>query len=110
MTRLESRFEIKRVIAEVNGKPQEHAVNFAVLRSMQKAVYSPEPERHYALHSDHYCHFTSPIRRYPDLAIHRMIEAIIAGKRPPDAFDQTGPAWASIARSANSGPNGPSAS
>ena len=85
---LESRFEIKRVIAEVTGKPQEHAVNFAVLRSMQKAVYSPEPERHYALHSDHYCHFTSPIRRYPDLAIHRMIEAIIAGKRPPDAFDQ----------------------
>lgn len=85
---LESRFEIKRVIAEVAGKPQERAVNFAVLRSMQKAVYSPEPERHYALHSDHYCHFTSPIRRYPDLTIHRMIEAILAGTRPPDALDQ----------------------
>ena len=85
---LESRFEIKRIIAEVAGRPEEHAVNFAVLRSMQKAVYSPVPERHYALHSDHYCHFTSPIRRYPDLTIHRMLEAILAGKRPTDRFEQ----------------------
>ena len=81
---LESRFEIKRVIAEVHGKPEEHAVNYAVLRSMQKAVYSPVVEGHYALHSEHYCHFTSPIRRYPDLTVHRMLDELGAGKRPKD--------------------------
>jgi ribonuclease R len=84
---LESRFEIKRVVAEVAGRPEEHAVNFAILRSMQKAVYSPEVERHYALHSDNYCHFTSPIRRYPDLVIHRMVTSLLADQRPPDDFD-----------------------
>ena len=73
---LESRFEIKRVIAAVAGTPREHAVNYAVLRSMQKAVYSPAEEGHYALNSEHYCHFTSPIRRYPDLTMHRMLNAL----------------------------------
>ena len=79
---LESRFEIKRVIEMVAGRPEERAVNFAVLRSMQKAVYSPEEEGHYALHSNNYCHFTSPIRRYPDLTIHRALDALARGKRP----------------------------
>ncbi|QDU31950.1 Ribonuclease R [Anatilimnocola aggregata] len=85
---LHSRFEIKRVIGEVAGHAEEHAVNYAVLRSMQKAVYSPVEEGHYALNSDHYCHFTSPIRRYPDLTIHRMIEAICLGKKPLADFDR----------------------
>jgi ribonuclease R len=85
---LESRFEIKRVIAAVAGQPEEHAVNYAVLRSMQKAVYAPSDEGHYALNKEHYCHFTSPIRRYPDLTIHRMIEALARGKRPVDDFDR----------------------
>jgi ribonuclease R len=53
---------------------------------MQKAIYSPTAEGHYALNSDHYCHFTSPIRRYPDLTIHRMFESLARGKRPPDDF------------------------
>jgi ribonuclease R len=85
---LESRFEIKRVIAAVAGKPEEHAVNYAILRSMQKAVYAPSDEGHYALSKEHYCHFTSPIRRYPDLTVHRMIEALARGKRPADDFDR----------------------
>lgn len=85
---LQSRFEIKRVVAEVAGKAEEHAVNYAVLRSMQKAVYSPVEEGHYALNSEHYCHFTSPIRRYPDLTVHRMIEAICRGKKPVADFDR----------------------
>ncbi len=85
---LQNRFETKRIIAEVAGKAEEHAVNYAVLRSMQKAVYSPVEEGHYALNSEHYCHFTSPIRRYPDLTIHRMIEAICRGKKVAVDFDR----------------------
>ena len=85
---LESRFEIKRIVEQVIGEPEEHAVHYAVLRSMKKAVYSPEQEGHYALNSRNYCHFTSPIRRYPDLTIHRMIESIVRGKTPDNDFDQ----------------------
>jgi ribonuclease R len=85
---LESRFEQKRIVALVAGQPEEHAVNYAVLRSMQKAVYAPTDEGHYALNKEHYCHFTSPIRRYPDLTIHRMIETLARGKRPVDDFDR----------------------
>ena len=85
---LEDRFEIKRVVALVRGRPEEHAVNYAILRAMQKAVYSPAEEGHYALHSAHYCHFTSPIRRYPDLTIHRIFDALARGKRPRSDFDE----------------------
>ncbi len=79
---LESRFALQDLLAAVEGDSRQHAVNYAVLRSMQRAVYSPEEEGHYALASDCYCHFTSPIRRYPDLTIHRLIDAINRG-RPP---------------------------
>lgn len=83
---MQSRFEIKRVVAAVADSGRMHAVNYAILRSMQKAVYSPVVEGHYALNSDNYCHFTSPIRRYPDLTIHRMLEALERGKRPHADF------------------------
>ena len=77
---LESRFETKRVLHLVEGTPIEAAVNYAVLRSMQKAVYSPQDAGHYALATRDYCHFTSPIRRYPDLTIHRLMDAIFRGR------------------------------
>jgi ribonuclease R len=84
---LESRFEIKRVLHAVEGLPIESAINYAVLRSMTKAVYGPEDIGHYALGIENYCHFTSPIRRYPDLTIHRLMDAVFRGKHPAGHFD-----------------------
>ena len=83
---LEDRFELQRVLDHVRGLPHQHAVNYAALRSMQKAIYSPEEEGHFALASNCYCHFTSPIRRYPDLTVHRLIDSIFRGKRPQQDF------------------------
>ena len=79
---LESRFALQKLLDDIQGDPRQHAINFATLRSMQRAVYSPAEEGHFALASDCYCHFTSPIRRYPDLTVHRLIEALADG-RPP---------------------------
>jgi ribonuclease R len=79
---LESRFALQKLLDDVKGDPREHAVNFATLRSMQRAVYGPDEDGHFALASDCYCHFTSPIRRYPDLTIHRLVETLAAGKAP----------------------------
>ncbi|HTU26468.1 MAG TPA: ribonuclease R [Pirellulales bacterium] len=85
---LESRFELQRLLYAIAGQPAEHAVNYAVLRSLQRAIYSPQEEGHYALASDCYCHFTSPIRRYPDLTIHRLLEAVLLGKKPRNDFGE----------------------
>ncbi|MEM8945480.1 MAG: ribonuclease R [Planctomycetota bacterium] len=79
---LESRFALQDLLNDVKGDSREHAVNYSVLRSMQRAIYSPEEEGHFALASECYCHFTSPIRRYPDLTVHRLIDAINRGQPP----------------------------
>jgi ribonuclease R len=79
---LMNRFALQRLLNSVVGQPQEHAVHYAVLRSLPQAVYSPAEEGHYALATENYCHFTSPIRRYPDLTVHRLVEALLAEKRP----------------------------
>jgi ribonuclease R len=85
---LENRFELQSLLDTVKGDTRQHAINYATLRSMQKAVYSPEDNGHYALASDCYCHFTSPIRRYPDLTIHRLIDTLNRGKKPDQRMDQ----------------------
>ncbi len=85
---LESRFELQKLLAEVAGQPEERAVNYSLLRSLQRAIYSPQEEGHYALASDCYCHFTSPIRRYPDLTIHRLLDAVMSGKKPRNDFGE----------------------
>lgn len=85
---LQSRFELQKLLREVVDRPERQAVNYALLRSLQRAVYSPEEEGHYALASDCYCHFTSPIRRYPDLTIHRLLELLLRGGKPRNDVSQ----------------------
>ncbi|MEI8376490.1 MAG: ribonuclease R, partial [Planctomycetota bacterium] len=79
---LHDRFELQQLLKTVATLPEQHAVNYAVLRAMQRAVYSPKEEGHYALASDCYCHFTSPIRCYPDLQIHRLLDELIRKRKP----------------------------
>lgn len=82
LKKTQDRKEIQELIRSVEGKPEARAVNFALLRSMQQAVYSPDDTGHYALAEADYCHFTSPIRRYPDLTVHRLIGQIAAKRSP----------------------------
>ncbi len=73
-------FALQKVLKEVEGKPEEPAVNAVVLRSMMKARYDPQNLGHFGLAAEYYCHFTSPIRRYPDLMVHRVLSALLAGE------------------------------
>ncbi len=77
----QSRHELQRLLKRLVGQREERAVHYALLRSFKQAEYSPFDIGHYALAEQNYCHFTSPIRRYPDLTIHRWIDALLTGNR-----------------------------
>lgn len=72
-----TRHDLQRLLDAVKGKPQSRAVSYAVLRTLTKATYAPAMVGHYALASRHYVHFTSPIRRFPDLTAHRALDAFL---------------------------------
>ena len=71
---------LNEILQQVEGKSYENIVSTVMLRSMKKAFYSTECAGHFGLAFSYYCHFTSPIRRYPDLMIHRIIKASINGE------------------------------
>ncbi len=82
-----SPLEIQRILAQAKGQPNEALISRLALRAMQQARYTVECTGHFGLASTHYCHFTSPIRRYPDLQIHRIIKDKLRGRMNQEKKD-----------------------
>jgi ribonuclease R len=76
---------VQQVLSKSEGKPFAHVLHRLVLRSMQRAQYTPNNEGHFGLAYECYAHFTSPIRRYADLIVHRRLKALISGQDPNKA-------------------------
>jgi ribonuclease R len=76
-----SPLEIQKLLESARGRPEERVLNRVLLRSMKQAVYQPENIGHFGLASTSYTHFTSPIRRYPDLVVHRMFDKALHGEK-----------------------------
>ena len=71
----------QKLVAKIEGKPEERILSYLMLRSLKQARYSTENVGHFALAADSYTHFTSPIRRYPDLIVHRLLQCALRRRR-----------------------------
>lgn len=71
---------LQKLLEKIRGKPEAYTINLVLLKSMKQAVYMAGEGRHFALAMDHYSHFTSPIRRYPDLIVHRILDQYFSGE------------------------------
>ena len=76
--------ELNKLLASIKGKAEENVVSTLAIRSMAKAVYTTDNIGHYGLAFPYYTHFTSPIRRYPDMMVHRLLQRYLDGKRSAD--------------------------
>lgn len=72
-----------KVLEEVKDSPKEYIISNLLLRTMQQARYAPDNVGHFGLAASDYCHFTSPIRRYPDLMVHRALQQLVSADKPP---------------------------
>lgn len=73
-----------QMLHDIEGKPEQHVLQQLGIRTMAKAIYTSENIGHYGLGFEHYAHFTSPIRRYPDVMVHRILEQVLNGETPVD--------------------------
>jgi ribonuclease R len=73
----------QKLVAKIEGKPEERILSYLMLRSLKQARYSTDNAGHFALAASAYTHFTSPIRRYPDLIVHRLLRTVLAGRQTP---------------------------
>ncbi|BDC99326.1 ribonuclease R [Persicobacter psychrovividus] len=79
--------EINKLMAEIQGKPEQNVLEQLAIRSMAKAIYTTDPLIHFGLAFEHYTHFTSPIRRYPDMMVHRLLQHYLDGGKSADRVE-----------------------
>jgi ribonuclease R len=84
---LSNRVHVQQLLDSAKGNPDEHVIKLGLLKSLKRAQYDVEPLGHYGLAKTDYCHFTSPIRRYADLIIHRSLQSLL--RNPPKNPDRT---------------------